>query len=209
MSLAKLTVVLKADDAIVAQSEDAELWQQLLGVIQRGEKLAVPARGGDGGGRGEDMSRRRDSDDFDSGGGADVAVQKFARSLNVSVAELEGALAPSREAPYLHLNEHNWEAFKKNVPPRGAAAISSAGLAGTMLALWIREAKLDVPATQALAAQVLGTIHQRDPNASRSINNTRWLQARAGGSFVVNPAEISRAQEVVRAFCQKRAPGDA
>lgn len=207
MALAKLTLVLKAGDAEVGESEDPALWHYVLGVVQSGEKFVPPsARATHREPSGYEDNFQKDShhDDDD----ADEAVKRFARALKLSVADIQGALSPSHDPPYLHLNDHNWEAFKKSVPPRGPSSISPAGLAGTILALWIKEAKIDAQATQALAGQVLATIHQRDPNASRSINNTRWLQARAGGSFVINPAQISRAQEVVRAFCQMRAPGD-
>ncbi len=208
MALAKLTLVLKAGDAEVGESEDPALWHYVLGVVQTGEKFVPPSNTRGATGKGDSLNDNP-RDDHDANDDVDEAVQRLARALKVSVAELQGGLSPSREPPYLHLNAHCWESFKKNLPPRGPSAISAAGLAGTMLALWIKEAKIDGQATQALTAQVLGTIDQRDPNASRSIGNTRWLQARAGGSFVVNPAQISKAQEVVRAFCQNRAPGDS
>jgi hypothetical protein len=201
LAKAKLSVVLKADETVVAESDDPLLWQHLLGVIQRGEKFDSP----------KDLGASSRTPQTDNGfeGNADHGLQRFARTLGLGVDVVEGALTPTREAPYLHLNPHNWEAFKKAVPARGATSVSAAALAGTMLALWIREAKLDVAATQALTAQVLATIGQRDPNAHRGINNTKWLQARAGGSFIVNPAEISKAVELTRSFCSKRAPGDA
>lgn len=208
MATAKLSVVLKADETVVAESDDPVLWQHLLGVIQRGEKFD-PAkdsnlggnRGAGGGGSGNGSGQPSN----DTSG--DQSLERFARTLGLSPDIVEGALSPSKEPPYLHLNAHNWEAFKKAVPARGAMALAPAAIAGTMLALWVREGRLDVQATQALSAQVLQTIGQRDPNAHRSINNTKWLQARTGGSFIVNPAEISKAVEITRAFCTKRAPG--
>jgi hypothetical protein len=127
-----------------------------------------------------------------------------ARRLGSTVDVIKGSLSPSKEPPYLDLNSHNWEAFKKNFPKRGPGAVSPIGLAGTALALWIREAKLDVSVTQTLAAAVLDTIDIKDPNPSRGIKNTKWLQARAGGAIIVNPAEISKAQVIVGAYCSKK-----
>ena len=68
------------------------------------------------------------------------------------------------------------------------------------------EATLEASATQAACATVLDAIGVKDPNPSRGIKNTKWLQGRTGGAIIVNPAEISKAQEVTRLFCLKRAP---
>ncbi|HVY87205.1 MAG TPA: hypothetical protein VG943_18880 [Caulobacterales bacterium] len=197
MSSAKLTVILKVDDIVVAESEDPILWQRLLGVIQSGGALQEPMPG-----RSEAPSFQIEHEEE-----GDPSVARFAKALKVSVADLLGALSPSKEAPYLTLNMHNWEAFKKAVPARGIDAVSPIGLAGTALALWIKEAKLDVAPTQALALQVLGTINIRDPNASRGIKNTKWLMVRAGGTISINPAQVSKALDVIRSFCLMRKPG--
>jgi hypothetical protein len=199
---AKLTIVLKADETVVAEVEDAVLWQRVLGIINQG-----PANSESGvKGRVDTFTdpKEVEADQLEEN---DDSVGKFAKRLGVSVAVLNGALSPTLEPPYLHLNSHNWEAFKKNFPKKGPGSVSPIGLAGTALVLWAREAKLDVSATQGLAAAVLDTINVKDPNSSRGIKNTKWLQARAGGIVVVNPAEISKAQGIVQAFCQKKAPG--
>ncbi len=197
MTKAKLTVTLKADDVLVAESEDPVLWQRLLGVIQTGAKFEDRTSAP------QAPAPAHEEHSVD----ADPAVLRFAKALNVPIAEIEGALSPSKDAPYITLNMHNWEAFKKAVPSRGADAVSPIGLAGTMLALWIKEAKLEAPPTQALALQVLATINLRDPNASRGIKNTKWLMARPGGVITINPAQVSKAVEVARSFCLMRKPG--
>jgi hypothetical protein len=202
---AKLTIVLKADETIVAEVEDAVLWQRVLGTINQG--TAANSGSGTTDAATDTLAIRQEAEAHQWGDGED-SVEKFAKRLGVSVAVVDGALSPTREPPYLHLNSHNWEAFKKNFPKKGPGAVSHTGLAGTALALWAKEAKLDVPATQGLAAAVLDTINVKDPNASRSVKNTKWLQARAGGTIVINPAEISKAQAIIQAFCLKKAPGN-
>jgi len=46
-------------------------------------------------------------------------VARFAQSIGVTHEALQGALAPSAEAPYLHLDARCWEAMKKALGQRG------------------------------------------------------------------------------------------
>jgi hypothetical protein len=201
---AKLTIVLKADETIVAEVENPGLWQRVLGIInQSGPPSGTAAIGL------SDPQPDSLSGDSDVALGNDDSIERFSKHLGASVDIVNGAMSPSREPPYLQLNAHNWEAFKKNFPKRGPGSVSPIGLAGTALALWFKDAKIDVPATQALASAVLDTISVKDPNPSRGIKNTKWLQARAGGAIIVNPAEISKAQEIARLYCQKKAMSSA
>ena len=194
-SKAKLTIVLKADDTVVAEIEDANLWQRVLGIINRGGSGDLDAK--------PDIDPLQNGRD-DAASSNEESIAKFAKRLGSTVEVVKGSLSPSKEPPYIDLNSHNWEAFKKNLPKRGPGAVSPIGLAGTALALWVKEARLDVSVTQALAAAVLDTIDIKDPNPSRGIKNTKWLQARAGGAIIVNPAEISKAQDVVNSYCSKK-----
>ncbi len=196
-SKAKLLIVLKADDTVVAEVENANLWQRILGIINQGGEDGDIGLKGDA----DVLSRRAEENE---NLGSEDAVGKFAKRLGTSVDIINGSLSPSKEPPYLELNSHNWEALKKNFPKRGPGAVSPIGFAGTALALWIKEAKLDVSVTQALAADVLDTIGVKDPNPSRGIKNTKWLQGRAGGVVIINPAEISKAQDVVSSYCLKK-----
>jgi len=194
---AKLTVVLKADETVVAEIEDANLWHRVLGIIYRGRGEGEGSLQSD-----TDLSASQNAAGDNQNGGD--SVDKFAKRLGVSVEVIVGSLSPSKEPPYLELNSHNWEALKKNFPKRGPGAVSPIAFAGTALALWVKEAKLDVSVTQSLAAAVLESIGVKDPNPSRGIRNTKWLQARTGGIIIINPAEISRAQEVVTSYCLKK-----
>jgi hypothetical protein len=200
---AKLTIVLKADETVVAEIDDPSLWQRVLGIINQGQTTS-----GIGAQAAGDPLKAPPISEGDGLAGNEDSIVKFAKRLGASLEVITGALSPSREPPYLQLNAHNWEAFKKNFPKRGPGAVSPIGLAGTALVLWFRDAKLDIPATQALASAVLDTISVKDPNPSRGIKNTKWLQARAGGTIIVNPAEISKAQEIARAYCLKKGPGN-
>ncbi len=200
---AKLTIVLKADEKVVAEVENPVLWQRVLGVINAAGDTAsavdqmettddLPLTG---------SNNARSTDIAD-----DDAVGRFAKSIGAPIDAVKGALAPSMKPPYLHLDRHCWAAMKKNIPLRGPRSISPTGLAGTLLVRWFEEAKIDKKPTQALVAEVLKTANAIDKNPSRSIRNTKWLQSRTAGSFIINPAEIEKANEVVRAFCTKTWP---
>jgi hypothetical protein len=191
---AKLTIVLKADDTVVAESEDMALWQRVLASIT-GNKSAELADDKPDMGNGAPRELEQDN--------GDDALVRFAKSLGVDKDVVTGALSPSREAPYLHLDHHCWAAMKKNAPQRGPGSINATGLAGTLLVLWFKEAKIDVPATQALAGAVLDTVNVKDPNPSRGIKNTKWLQSRGAGTIVINAAEIGKALVVAKSFCTK------
>ncbi len=92
--------------------------------------------------------------------------------------------------------------MKKQVPERGSLAIPPIVTAATLLTLWFHKAGLGT-ATQAQAKAVLATINVTDPNASRSIQNTSWLQGRSGGQIILNPAEVSKAVKLAKYFCTK------
>lgn len=199
---AKLRVVLQADETVVAESDDAGLWQRVLLAINKGAgggsslledegQLRLPAQATDPQ-RSGNLPSLGDDDD----------VARFAKAVGINVAIMEGACAPSKTSPYLTLDMHCWNAMKEQTPPRGPGSISPIAVAATLLALWMKTAKLGT-ATQAEAQKVLGTINLRDSNAARSIQAAEWLQGRAGGVIVLNPARAKRAVAVARAFCSQ------
>ena len=195
-----LSVILKANEVVVAEVEDATLWQNVLTAINSGishldpppdqtktdpNTLAGNPRAGFGG------------LNADSG-----PLGQLAQQLGLDTAFVQGACSPTTEAPYLHLDSHYWEEMKKQVPQRGPLSIAPIIAPATLIALWFGKANLGI-ATQAQAKAVLATINLEDPNASRSIQNTSWLQSRAGGQIVLNPAEISKAVKLAKCFCSK------
>jgi len=194
---AALTVTLKANSVVVAEIEDAALWQQVLTAINRGnsvlEALPTPTTSTQLG-QPEIGILNNNSDSS--------ALGQFAAQIGVDVAQVQGACSPTSDGVFMHLDSHCWEEMKKQVPQRGILAIAPLGLSATLLALWFQKAGLGSP-TQAQSQAVLGTISLRDNNPSRSIQNTVWLQSRAGGQIVLNPAEISRAIKLAKCFCTK------
>lgn len=195
---AKLNVILKADEVVVAEIEDPVLWQRVLAAISAGKSegdFEAPPQ------IGEPRLPTSDGENFARAGDS---VDRFARSLGIGAPEVQGALDPRSEPPYLHLNTHCWEAMKKSTPKRGPGSLPPIGLAATLLALWFKEARITVPVTQALASGLLATVSVIDKNPTRGIRNTKWLQSRGGGVVVVNPAEISKAQEIAKAFCVRK-----
>ncbi len=186
---AKLKIQLFANDVIVAESEDETLWRRVLAEMQGATELSQ-------------------NDEDDLGGGKDTrgngkGVAGFATELGVSKARLLGACEPSLEPPYIHLDPKCWETFKKNTPARGAAAVSATQLAGTFLCLWFQHGGIEGRPTQAQAKEVYDALGASDKNPSRSIKNCVWLQSRGGG-IQINPAEISKAHAVAKAFVQKQ-----
>jgi hypothetical protein len=197
---AKLTVTLKANDVIVAEIEDANLWQQIVAAINGG-KSRLPSNlgsaGPEGGAAGETVGTAEGSDNVNG-----KSVARLANRLAVDSAAIEGACSPSGDAPYLHLDVHCWEQMRSQLPKTGATAITPIAASATLLALWFREAGLG-NATQSQAQAVLDTIRIRDQNPSRGIKNSDWLQSRAGGQIVLNPAAISKAVLLAKCFCSK------
>ena len=193
---AKLKIVLQANDIVVAESEDPVLWQRVLVSINSPESgIQIPDADSTGSGL-----PSFDSTSDTSGSAVDV----FAKQLDIDKKVLAGACSPSETKPFIYLDNHHWEALKKNTPERGSSAIGGAILAATLLVLWKSAAKLGDTMLKE-AAGVLGTINVTSKNPTRSAKNCQWLQIR-NGAVVLNPAEISKAIIVARAYCLKIPP---
>ena len=198
---ASLRIQLLAADTVVAESEDPILWQQTLAAISSGEApglaptLDPPATS---------PALLTNTNEPVPDSAVETAAQKLADELELSRPVLEGALGPSLEPPYLHLDIRCWEALKKATPKSGPGAIAPLKIGATAAVLWFRAAKLGNP-TADQAQAVLATIHARDSRPSRTLEKCDWLNLR-GSSIVLNPAEVSQAEEIIRAFCEKRRP---
>ena len=186
-----LEIRLLAGGVVVAVTRDPLLWQRVLAAITGSHGANV-----------DDLAISGSSDPaaaVDESG--DDPVRALANELDVSVAEIQTALAPSQNPPFLRLDNRAWEAFKKNIPSRGRQAVSATALALTALALWFDNLGVDPPRIEQAQA-VLTTIHVQGKNPTRSVTNCAWLQQR-GRTVVLSPADISRAIAVLRAFCTK------
>lgn len=183
-----LIVKLFAGDTLVDQSTDVGLWQRVLAEV-RGmtlPKAATPTA--------LEFSEIETKD-------ASAAVRAFAKSVNVTSEEIVGSLSPIPEAPYIHLNSHDWEALKKNTPVKGPGAVSPSVLAATALVLWQKHSNIGDISLQAVRA-VISTIDLEDPNAARSIANCEWLQTKAS-RLALNPSRSSAATRLLRAYCRR------
>jgi hypothetical protein len=194
---ATLTVILKANDVVVAEVEDPALWQRVLTVIHGGKTDG----GVDLAGTKTPAPLPTPASDANLSG-ATGPLGLMAQQLTLDAALVQGACSPQADPPYMHLDPHCWEEMKRQLPSRGSTAVAPIVTATTLLALWFQKSGLGNP-TQAQAKAVLATINVTDPNASRSIQNTSWLQSRAGGQVVLNPAEISKAVKLSKCFCSK------
>ncbi|QDW67677.1 hypothetical protein [Luteimonas granuli] len=198
---ARMSVVLRANEVVVAEVEDAALWNAVFAAINSGSSsllqaapvspvLAGPAAGGS---VVETMARN-----------TPVAepINKFAKELSVDLDVLIGACDPTPNDPYLRLDPHHWEKMRKELPARGVKALPPIVVAATILCLWSRHAALG-SVTQAQAQSVLAAINSRDNNPTRGIAGASWLQARPGGQIVLNPSQISRAITIAKGFCEQ------
>jgi hypothetical protein len=203
---ANLKIQLMADSVLVAESEDALLWQRVFSAIQKGQGSPGAPQGADL----DDEAERDDSGEQTDQPGANVVkgAASFAKELGVSPDVLVGACAPSIQSPYIHMDDHHWEALKKNTPGRGPTAIPPAVMAATLLGLWFKHAGLAGGPTVLQCQAVLQTIDLRDRNAARALRHCSWLQNRKG-SVLVNPAERSRALRLAKAYCLKKVPEES
>ena len=193
---AKLKVILKANETVVAESEDPKLWQNVLDAINnpvaQGEtKAGVLKR--------DDVQGVKNYDQ--KTGSLQVLL---AKEIGITLDELIGACSPSTEAPYITLDKHYWEALKKVTPQRGRNSIAPILVASTLLILWKEKAGMG-KTTISEAQKVLGTINIRDKHAKRSISSCAFLQEK--GKYVnINPAITSKAISLAKAYCLKEVP---
>jgi hypothetical protein len=205
---ARVSVVLKANEVVVAEVEDATLWTAVLAAINSGlsalgpaipavtaaPAVPLPSQALVGEGSVVDAVVRNTP--------VTEPINKFAKELGVDLDALAGACDPTPADPYLRLDVHHWEKMKKDLPARGPKAIPPIVLSATILCLWARHAGVGT-VTQSQAQNVLAAINCRDNNPSRGIQGATWLQARPGGQIVLNPSQISKAICVAAAFCKQ------
>lgn len=196
---ANLKIILKADDTVVAESDDATLWQKVLVAINTGTSSTGAIDNNKDGI--EDLYNLNGLPENDS---PDGKITSFAEELGVPVKILQGACSPSTDPPYIQLDKHHWEALKKLVPKRGTKSIADVVVTATLLVLWKDNAKLGNTILKE-ASSVLGTLGLNAKNPTRSINNCEWLQIR-GKNIVLNPAQTSKAITVAKAYCLKKDP---
>jgi hypothetical protein len=196
-----LTIVLKAGDVAVAESHDTVLWQQVLAAISavgNSEKKGAEALEPRG------QQKRDQTAQLPAIGGLTHSAA-FSKEIGVAEEKLTGAISPSEQAPYLHLDLHTWAAWARNNPARGPSSVSNTALAATLLVLWFRKANLGT-ATVEQAQAVLQTANVTGTNPTRAIRNCKWLQLRGESQIVINPAKIAHAIELARAFCSSEKP---
>lgn len=186
---ASLTVTLKANDVVVAETDDPDLWHRVLTAIRTGKvDLGEPTL----------PERQREQQPPPAGD----PLGKLAAELGLSRDVVEGACSPSPEPPFLQLDLHNWGAMRRELPERGPTALSPIVVASTLMALWFRHAGLGNP-TQAQVLAVLSAISVEDRNPSRGIRRAIWLQPRGGGQVALNAGHIADAVKIAKAFCSK------
>ncbi len=191
---ARLKLILTADDVVVAESDDARIWQAAFQAIQ-----------------GANIEQVLGTKPVDQEEGIDwvpeeerSAILSLASDLGIEPQALLSACHPRMIAPYIFLNKRYWEAFKHQTAERGRTAVSNAVLAISLLLLWGEKINLERVALRDGMA-VLKVIAARDEHASRAVENCPWLQ-KTMGKIVLNPEKISRAIAVARAFCTQSAP---
>jgi hypothetical protein len=147
------------------------------------------------------QGKSRDTEESSDNGSL---IQNLADELGVSPELVNSALAPSLDPPYLHFDPRWWADFKKKLPKRGRGSVSKIAVPLAALCIWQKHAGIEAIDTS-MGHAILSTISEIDKNAPRGVQNTSWLQMHSG-KIKIKPVEYDKALEVVRAYCEKRAP---
>jgi hypothetical protein len=189
---ARLKLILMADDVIVAETDDAEVW-----------RIAFQALHGDRAAAGLDRREEAELAEWVPENER-VAIRSLARDIAVDVSDLLSACHPRSVPPYIFLSRRHWEAFKRNTPERGRTAVSNAVLALTLLTLWAEKINIDrITLRDGMA--VLRAISARDEHARRAAENCPWLQFSLS-RVSLNPDRTSSAVAIAHAFCMMQEP---
>lgn len=172
---AELTVRLSAGGVVVAESDDPDLWQDVLALITG--RRAPTTTGPRAAPREPASTERRPtpSDERSAVLGLLSPLQRFAADLGIDEDQARGACAPDEDAPFLHLDPERLAAFQADRPRRGPTAVSAITLALTLLILW-REARGEpAAATLAEGQAILAELGRKDPNARRAVRACSFL----------------------------------
>lgn len=189
---ASLKIILKADDTIVAESDDSDLWQSVLMAINQGATNV------------KQILRDEETEEEQGPKTTKDAIDKLAEEFDVTRDQLISACGPSKDEPFIYFDKHHWEAFKKNTPERGTHSIPPRVLALTLLVFWLDIIGENHP-TSKDGKKVLDTLKIKDDNVKRSIENCEWLQLR-GENIYLNPTQTSKAIQVARGYILKQDP---
>jgi len=189
----KMRVVVDVGGSTIAESSDLGLCAAVLRLIDAEEKGTLEVVLGSG-------ELTPPAGDNTHVPGESSAESHLASDLNVSVAELIGGIDPSVEPPFIRVNKRNWEAMLKAFSRKGPGSVAPFAILMTCLAVWKDYADLG-RATYREGGILLKALGLEDKNRRRSIANCPWLMER-GDEVALNPAEISRALEVLGLLCQ-------
>ena len=192
---AKLKIKLYADEKLIVESEDSNLWQYAMSRILHGssdEQNYVQSHN-------TATTANVSPPSHGSHSGSDP-VLKFASEIGITVEEAQGACQPSLESPYITLNKRNWENFIRSTPSRGTGSVSKLGLVGALLCLWHDCAGLEEEPRVSDCQRILKTIKLFEANPTRSFENSPWLMKRGRG-ISINPARTSHALEIAKNYC--------
>lgn len=183
----ELKVTLFAGGAEVASTTDASIWLSTMAAITGVAPVRQAGSVSEGGGKTSSISS-----------GNSAPEERFATELEVSLEQLTGAVSPSVDQPYIHLDHKYWESLKENTPPRGVGSVPGVVLAATLLLLWNRHANFG-RVSAAMCDAVLGTIGHSEKNRARSLRGCEWIQVREDG-LRLNPANTAAAIRLAKAY---------
>lgn len=168
----RLKLILKAGNTVVAESADPLLWQSVLAAITGtgpADERDLPTP----------IAEQTRTADSEGPFLPSPELRSFCRMVQVPPERTHQAMQPTRQPPFLLLDEGRFRTFRDHHPQRGPNAISPSVLVSTLMVLWFKFAKLGSP-TVYQVKQVLEPLGVTDRNAYRSVQNCRWLQLRDG-----------------------------
>lgn len=197
---AKLTIKLYADDKLIAEIENAALWNRILS-YDVDEPITLTQQGDTAGYM--QVSENASADESELVGVVSIEKSlsaKIASDAGVSEDQVEGALSPECEDPFITIEHKNWSLYKKSLPAKGPKAYPDVVIAATLILICLRSTGTK-EVSKKTVSRVVNEMGGNIKNAHRSYVNCEWIKVDSE-KLKLNPSKFNEALDVFVAFVQ-------